>query len=113
MAFFVVVRLQIRPERLSNVLTLIDHEYEWAPSGQLGRRRARVFQRLGSPTELLGCIEWNSQQAYARYRRSSTHQALLADLAGPSHAQYCTCLVSFERMFEQSEVAACGGITIG
>jgi heme-degrading monooxygenase HmoA len=107
MAFIVIVRLQVRPERLADVLSLIRTEFARSQGSGRGRLRGHVFQRLGHLTDLLGCVEWDSQQAYEQYRHSLTHHAILDGLAAPSHAQYCTRLVSFERMLERSAVAAC------
>ena len=111
MAFFVVVRLQIRPERLPAVLALIRTEFARPHGSGLGRRRGHVFRRLGTATELLSCIEWDSQYAYEQYRQSATHRAILDSLAAPSYAQYCTRPQFFERMLERFDVAACAVIT--
>ena len=79
MAFIAVVRLQVRPERLADVLSLIRTEFAHSQGSGQGRLRGYVFQRLNSLTELLGCVEWDSQETYravpalrGRTRRSWT-----------------------------------------
>lgn len=107
MPFHVVVQMQAHVERLAEALALIQREFGRLPSEAVGRRRGRLFQRLDTPTDLIGIIEWESQRMYDAYRSSGTHRAILDCLVGASHARYCERLVSFERVLQRSEVAAC------
>lgn len=107
MAFIVAVRMQVSEESLADVLALIQREYRQTPADGQRRRRGRLFQRLGAPTDLLGLAEWESQRAYDAYRSTTTHRAVLGGLAGPSHARYCARLITFERALQAAEVVAC------
>ncbi len=113
MPFYVVVTLRVRPDRLPAVLELIRAEFGGAEGPRPGRRRAHVFQRLGDPADLLGCIEWESREAYDAYRQTPVHREILDQLAAPAHARYCERLSAYERMLERSEVAACATIRLG
>jgi heme-degrading monooxygenase HmoA len=112
MPLFVVSRLQVDPSQLAKVLALIRGEYA-RDQRRPGRRQARVFQRLGSPTDLLALVEWDDEASYEAYRRSSTHRALLDGLATPAHTRYCARLSLFEYFLQPTAVSACAIITPG
>jgi heme-degrading monooxygenase HmoA len=112
MPLFVVSRLQVDPSQLAEVLALIRGEFA-RDLRRPGRRQARVFQRLGSPTDLLGLVEWDGEESYDAYRRSSTHRALLNGLSAPAHTRSCARLSLFEYFLQPTAVSACAIITPG
>jgi quinol monooxygenase YgiN len=112
MPLFVVSRLPVDPARLSGVLALIRAEFERAQR-RPGRLQARVFQRVGSPGDLLGVVEWDRQESYDAFRRSPTYRAILDGLAAPAHTRFCARLHLFERPLHHTEVSACAIIAPG
>ena len=110
MSRFVVSSLQVDPARLSSVLALIRAEFERAQR-RPGRRQSRVFQRVGSPCDLLGVVEWDQVESYEAFQQSATYQTLLEGLAAPVRTRYCMRLQLFERFLRQAEVSACAIIT--
>ncbi len=110
MPVYVVVRLQPRPDCWHDTLDLIRQDLKRSPRLQRARLRARVFQRLETPTELLLIGEWESLAAYEQFRQTDVFAAVVGTGDVPPSICYFERLTYFERMEERAGAIACGTI---
>jgi quinol monooxygenase YgiN len=66
-SLFVAIYYDVRPDRLDALLATIEQGLAASRTLQPGRRSARVFQRLGRPTDLVSLSEWSDEAAFERF----------------------------------------------
>ena len=74
-------------------------------------RRARLFQRLGDPTDLLDIGEWEEPGAVEEYVRSPVFAEVAAMVEVPPRVKYYESPRSLEWFSRSATVAACATIT--
>ena len=111
MAITVAFRLRPRPEGVEVALRTVRRGFEEARTVRPRSRRARLFQRLGDPTDLLDIGEWEEPGAVEEYVRSPVFAAVAAMVEVPPRVKYYASLRSLEWFSRPATVAACATIT--
>ena len=110
MAVTVAFRLRPRPDGVEVALRAVRRGFEDARTVRPRSRRARLFQRLGDPTDLLDIGEWEAPGAVEAYVRSPLFAEVAAVAEVPPRVEYYESLRSLEWFSRSAAVAACATI---
>lgn len=111
MSIAVLIHARIHPERVAAVLSALRDRIEpqTGPSSAhlAGRLRERIFQRLGSDSELLSLGQWQSKQALATAPPTLSGDAVGSAALEPLRVHRLARLLTFERPMQRADVTAC------
>ena len=107
MSFFVAIHQEAWPDRLDTLLGTIRQNLAAAATLHPGRRAARLFQRFGQPTHLLGLSEWVDEQSFEQLRQSPEFHQLNDTCGMPPRIETLEPLRRFERMEQRVAIASC------
>ena len=110
MAVTVAFRLRPRPDSVEVALRAVRRSFEEAKTARAGNRRARLFQRLGNPADLLDIGEWEEPGAVQAYVRTPEFATVSDVAAVPPRIEYYVSLHSSEWLSSMATVAACATV---
>jgi len=109
--FFVAVFREVYPDGLDHVMSAVRGDLAASRRLHPGRRDARIFQRLNTPTDLLEIAEWDRQADYEQIRYAARCRAPDQEAVPSTRTEYLTRLRLFARMSAPAVIVGCTMLT--
>ena len=107
MSISVLIQARLKPEHVCTVLTALKEQLGTTAHSSPGRLRERIFQRLGSPGELISLSHWKTAEQFQAASPALSGAAVVGAIHEPIRTHHLIRLLSFERPLRRADVTAC------